>query len=361
MLSAPHITARQRAVLTATAQLYIDSGEPVSSQAVTQVLSAQGMTVSSATVRNTMAELAESGLLEQPHTSAGRVPSASGFRLYVEALTTGERIHPALIQSASRTQIDARLQGAAGTQDFLERTSHVLASISSGVGLAVASVSGADLLEHIHFSHLSQRTVLAVLVMRSGLVRDRVLTLQREITALELETATRFLNENFRGWSVERIRMELQSRIDSERTEYQQLLSSVEELWSQSVPSEQTVYVEGVLNLLTTPIVVGTDERLRLRAMLAALEEKERLIALLNAYVDARQESVRVVFDLDEHAPAMEGLVLIAAPAVVNGETRGALGVIGPKRMDYEATMNAVGYVAQLFDRMLQRPDRTAL
>lgn len=361
MQNGAHITARQRAVLNATAQLYIDSGEPVSSQSVMQVLSLQGMTVSSATVRNTMAELADGGLLEQPHTSAGRVPSARGFRVYVESLTAGERIGPALLQPASRTEIDARLHGASGTQDFLERTSHVLASVSSGVGLAVASVSGSDLLEHIHFSQLASHTVLAVVVMRSGLVRDRVLTLQRELSGLELETASRFLNENFRGWSVERVRAELNARIESERSEYQRMLAAVEELWAQSVPSEQTVYVEGVLNLVTARVVVGTDERLRLRAMLGALEEKERLITLLNAYVDARQESVRVVFDLDEHAPAMEGLVLIAAPAVVNGETRGALGVIGPKRMDYEATMNAVGYVAQLFDRMLQRPDRTAL
>ena len=360
MQNAAHITARQRAVLTATAQLYIDSGEPVSSQAVAQALAAQGIAVSSATVRNTMADLADAGLLEQPHTSAGRVPSAKGFRVYVETLSAGERIRPAMLQSASRTQIDATLNQAAGTQDFLERTSHILASLSSGVGLAVASVSGSDLLEHIHFSRLSANTALAVVVMRSGLVRDRVLTLNRELSAVELETAARFLNENFRGWSVERVRLEIQSHIERERSEYQRLLASVEDLWTQSVPAEQTVYVEGVLNLVTAPLG-GTDERLRLRDMLAALEEKERLIALLNAYVDARQESVRVIFDLDEHAPAMEGLVLIAAPAMVNGETRGALGVIGPKRIDYETTMNAVGYVAQLFDRMLQRTDGTAL
>lgn len=348
------VTARQQMVLAAIADLYIASGEPVASQAVAQHLAASGENVSSATVRNTMAELADAGLLEQPHTSAGRVPTAPGFRLYVEQLSGDDRIRPGLLSSASRIQIDSSFAGVAGTQAFLERTSHVLASLTSGVGLALAQVGAADLLEHVHFSRLAAKSVLAVVVMRSGMVLDRVLTLDREMQAVELETSANFLNQNFRGWSVERVRAEIQARVESERSEYQRLLASVEELWARSVPSEQTVFVDGVFNLMTVPLA-GQNERARLRELLIALEEKERVVALLNAYVDARQDSVRVVFDLDEHAPAMQGLVLIAAPAVVNGETLGAVGVIGPKRMHYENTMNAVGYVAQHFDRMLQR------
>ncbi len=172
------------------------------------------------------------------------------------------------------------------------------------------------------------------------------------MSLLEMEAASRFLNENFHGWSVERIRAEIQHRLEQERSEYQRLLTAVEELWSNAVPREQTVSVEGVLNLVTAPFE-STGERERLRGRLEALEEKERVIALLNAYVDAQQESVRVIFDLDEHAPAMQGLVLIAAPAVADGRSIGAVGVIGPKRMDYENTMSAVGYIAQIFDRVL--------
>ncbi len=149
--------------------------------------------------------------------------------------------------------------------------------------------------------------------------------------------------------------------IEREQSEYQTLLNSVQELWAKAVPESdataQTVYVEGVANLLGSQTVGSAEDRARLREMLAALEAKQRLVELLNAYIDAKQESVRVVFDLEEHAPEMAGLVLIAAPARMAGESRGTVGVIGPKRMHYENTMNAVSYIAQVFERMLHPGD----
>jgi heat-inducible transcriptional repressor len=179
-----------------------------------------------------------------------------------------------------------------------------------------------------------------------------VLALDKDLNTRELETASNFLNENFRGWSVERVRTEIARLVERERSEYQRMLNAVQQLWVKAVPestgSMQTVYVEGVANL-----VGSQEDRERLREVLAALEEKQRVVELLNAYIDARQESVRVVFDLEEQAPEMAGLVLIAAPALVAGESRGTVGVIGPKRMDYENTMNAVSYISQVFDRML--------
>jgi len=183
------------------------------------------------------------------------------------------------------------------------------------------------------------------------MVRDRVLAIDHDLTIVELETAANFLNEHYRGWNIERVRAELARRIERERSEYQQMVSSAQQLWAGTVPdsahAEQTVYVEGVANLVGMP-----EDRARLREMLSALEEKQKLVELLNAYIDTRQESVRVVFDLEEQAPEMAGLVLIAAPARVGGESVGTVGVIGPKRMHYENAMSAVSYVAQVFDRM---------
>jgi heat-inducible transcriptional repressor len=312
-------------------------------------------------VRNEMAELANEGLLEQPHTSAGRVPTARAFRLYVERLSGGagllggpERLH---LQS----QIESSFAGVSGTQAMLERTSHVLATVSSGVGVAVAMTAGGDTLEHVHFSRLAKGRVLAVVVTSSGLVRDRVLAMDgaggRELTERELEAASNFLNENFRGWSIERVRAEIGRLVERERSEYQQLLGSVEQLWAGAVPEGgggvRTVYVEGVANLLGNRAVGSAEDVARLREVLAALEEKQRLVELLDAYIDAKQESVRVIFDLEEHAPEMAGLVLIAAPARMAGEGRGTVGVIGPKRIHYENTMSAVSYIAQVFERML--------
>jgi heat-inducible transcriptional repressor len=189
-------------------------------------------------------------------------------------------------------------------------------------------------------------------------VRDRVLALDRDLTVVELETAANFLNENFRGWNIEGVRREIARLVERERSEYQLLLSSVQQLWAQTIPvadePRPTVYVEGVANLVTIQGGPRQEDRERLREVLMALEAKQRVIELLNAYIDARQESVRVVFDLEEQAPELAGLVLIAAPARMAGESRGTIGVIGPKRMQYERTMSAVSYISQVFDRMLE-------
>ncbi len=357
------VTPRQRSILTAIVESYIGTGEPVGSATIArlQVLDRSGnvISMSPATIRNEMADLAAAGLLEQPHTSAGRIPTAQAFRLYVEQLSGGEapRIAPARLSASSRSQIDSNFVGLAGTQAVLQRTSHVLATLSSGVGVAIAAAAEGDMLEHVHFSRLAEARVLAVVVTKSGMVRDRVLALDRDISLKELETAANFLNGNFRGWSVERVRAEIARLMERERSEYQALLAQVQQLWARTVPHSspalQTVYVEGVANLISHEVVGSQQDASRLREVLAALEEKERLVELLNAYIDARQESVRVVFDLEEHAPEMAGLVLIAAPARMAGENRGTVGVIGPKRMHYENTMNAVSYISQVFDRML--------
>ena len=351
-------TPRQRAILTAIVESYIATGEPVGSATVArlQVLDRTGQAIgmSAATIRNEMAELADSGMLEQPHTSAGRIPTARAFRLYVEQLSGGEqpRIAPARLSASSRSQIDSSFVGLAGTQAVLQRTSHVLATLSSGVGVAIAAASDGDMLEHVHFSRLAEARVLAVVVTKSGMVRDRVLALDRDLSLRELETAANFLNEHFRGWSVERVREEIARMVEHERSEYQKLITQVQQLWLRTVPASaqthQTVYIEGVANLIS-----GQQDASRLREVLAALEEKQRLVDLLNAYIDSQQESVRVIFDLEEHAPEMAGLVLIAAPARMAGESRGTVGVLGPKRMHYENTMNAVSYISKVFDRML--------
>ena len=348
------MTTRQRQILTAIVESYISTGEPVSSGMIArmQTLGGNSGQMSSATIRNEMADLADGGMLEQPHTSAGRIPSAEAFRMYVAQLHGGAAARlPGLSRAEVQSQIDVSFAGVAGAQALLARTSHVLATLSSGVGLAIGAVANADLLEHVHFSRLAAKRILAVLVTRSGMVRDRVLAVERDLSIVELETAANFLNEHYRGWNIERVRAELARRIEDERSAYQRMVSSAQELWAGTVQdsghAEQAVYVEGVANLVGLP-----EDRARLREMLSALEAKQRLVELLNAYIDTRQESVRVVFDLEEQAPEMAGLVLIAAPARVGGESVGTVGVIGPKRMHYETAMSAVSYVAQVFDRM---------
>ncbi len=354
MADAERVTARQRAILAAIIESYVETGEPVGSGTIAR-LGSDGAGLSSATVRHEMAALADAGLLEQPHTSAGRVPTARAFRMYVDELSGGKRAAGERLTARSRREIDSRFAGVAGTEALLERTSHVLATLSSGVGVAITTVADGDLLEHVHFSRLAPARILAVVVTKSGMVRDRVLAVDRDFGLGELEAAAVFLNESFRGWSLERVRAEIARRMEQERNDYQRMLMAVKQLWAGAVPvaeiRSQTVYVGGVGNLVMG--VASEADRDRLREVLAALEAKQRLVELLNAYIDAKQQSVRVVFDLEEQAPEMAGLVLIAAPARVGGEQMGTVGVIGTKRIDYERTMNAVSYIAGAFDRML--------
>ncbi len=361
------LSTRERLVLTALIDLYIATGEPVASQALAVYFdNREGL--SSATLRNVMSTLGEIGLLEQPHTSAGRVPTAAAFRFYVEQLTQSGRTvtlaqagvgaasaAPAPLSEARRGQIEESLSGVTSSNDYLERTSHVLALISSGLGVALASSTAGQVLEHIHFSRLASGRVLAVLVTQAGTVQDRVLILDREITHLELETAARYLNENFRGWPIERIRTEVARRVEMEREAYRQLLASVEELCRKGALAETesapAIFVDGIANL-----IAAEQDRERLRQMLLALEAKQRLIELLNAYVDGHRQEVRVVVGLDEASPAMQDLVLIGAPARLGEARLGTVAVIAPTRIQYQEMIQAVSYIARLSERIFDVP-----
>ncbi|HEY7404870.1 MAG TPA: heat-inducible transcriptional repressor HrcA [Candidatus Angelobacter sp.] len=335
---------REREILTAIVETYISTGEPVGSRTLSR-LNKDGL--SPATIRNVMADLADSGFLEQPHTSAGRVPTPQAYRYYVDQISGR-----AVISPADQTLISDTLQGTVDVQEFLERTSHVLSLVSSGVGVAISNAGPKNSLEHVYFSRQGNNRVLAVVVMKSGVVHDRMMRLERELDQSDLNTAANYINENFRGWVLSSVKSELARRIDQERSEYDRLMKSLEELYKSGALAAdeptKNIFVEGVANL------VGNDQdRERLRELLKTLEEKERVADLLSAYLDTRQEAVRVVIGLEEAVPEMRNFVLIGAPARVGDEMRGSLAVIGPTRMDYQHTITAVSYIAQLFDKLL--------
>jgi heat-inducible transcriptional repressor len=346
------LSPRERTILTAIVETWIATGEPVASQALARHFGNQeGM--SSATIRNVMATLGDAGLLDQRHTSGGRIPTPQAFRFYVEHLSA-----PQLTVLAPKRleQIEESFAGIGTSEQYLERTSHVLALISSGLGVALGATQEMHTLEHIHFSRLAAGRVLAVLITKAGTVLDRVLLLDRDLTMAELETAARFLNENFHGWSIERMRAEVARRLETERSEYDRLMHSLEELCRKGALAAEdavtpVIFMEGVANLLS-----GETDRERLRTMLHALEAKERLIELLNAYVDARQRTVRVVVGLEEAIPELRDFVLIGTTARLGSENIGTVAVIGPTRIQYQETINAVSYIAQLSGRLFQPP-----
>src|SRR5215469_12065298 len=346
MAAGSSIGEREREILTAIVETFISTGEPVGSRVLSRG-SREGL--SPATIRNVMADLVDAGYLEQPHTSAGRVPSPAAYRYYVEQLSGKTLLSP-----TDQGMIQESLRGVTDVQEFMERTSHVLSLISRNVGVAFAASGPKNALEHVYFSRLGDQKVLAVVVTKSGLVRDRMLRM--DLPQADLDAAARFINENFRGWTIEATRSELARRLEQERSEYDRLMTSLEQLCRQGAlagdDSAQAVYVEGAANLVSSE-----QDRQRLRDLLKTLEEKQKVVELLGAYLDARQEAVRVVIGLDQAMPSMRNLVLIGAPARVGNEVMGALAVIGPTRMDYQHTMTAVSYIARLFDKLLNESD----
>jgi heat-inducible transcriptional repressor len=337
---------REREILTAIVETFIATGEPVGSRSLSRS-NREGL--SPATIRNVMADLSDAGYLDQPHTSAGRIPTTEAYRYYVEQIS-GE----AHLSQDDEHIIRDSLAGITDVQEFMERTSRVLSLVSKNVGVAVAVSGPKNALEHVYFSRLGDQKVLAVVVTRSGLVRDRVLRL--DISQADLDLAARYINENFRGWTMDDMRAELQHRIEHERSEYDRLMQSLEQLYKQGAlaaePGSEAVFVEGASNL-----VANEQDRQRLQEMLRTLEEKGKIVRLLNAYLNTKQEAVRVVIGLDEALPSMSNFVLIGAPARVGNEVMGSLAVIGPTRIDYQHTMTAVSYIARLFDKILNESE----
>ncbi|MBI2682575.1 MAG: heat-inducible transcription repressor HrcA [Acidobacteriales bacterium] len=349
MPAQPQIGPRERQILTAIVETYISTGEPVGSRTVSRT-NKDGL--SPATIRNVMADLADAGFLSQPHTSAGRIPTPSAYRYFVEQISGKVQITP-----ENEERISGSFQGVDDVQEFLERTSHVLSLISSGVGVAVTLPGQRHALEHVHFSRLTRNKILAVVVTKSGIVRDRVVRMDHDLSQTDLETAARYINENFRGWTMEAAQNELARVIEQQRSEYDRMMQALEEIYkggalagSHSEP--QAVFVEGVANL-----IASQGDRDRLGQMLRTLEERQKVADLLSAYLDTRQEAVRVVIGLEDTMPEMKDLVLIGAPARVGQEVMGSLAVIGPTRMDYEHTITAVGYIAKLFDKILNEKE----
>src|SRR5438128_9581278 len=215
------IGPREREILTAIVETYISTGEPVGSRTLSRHHK-DGL--SPATIRNVMADLVDAGFLEQPHTSAGRVPTTEAYRYYVDHISGKTTLSP-----ADHSLISGSLTGVVDIQEFMERTSHVLSLVSSCVGVAISSGGPKNALEHIYFSRQGANRVLAVVVTKSGVVHDRMMRLENDLSQTDLDTAARYINDNFGGWTIETLRTELVRRIEQERSEYERLRNTLEQ------------------------------------------------------------------------------------------------------------------------------------
>jgi heat-inducible transcriptional repressor len=344
MSTHPELAERDRRILAVLVQAYIDEGEPVSSL----WLANRGFGVSSATLRNVLARLEEQGFVQQPHTSAGRVPTDLGYRAYVDQLLAERR--------APRTtpQLEARLRRAGTVDDLLAHVSQELSRASHQLGFAIAPSPESTILDRLDFVRLDGGKVLVVIVAGNH-ISHKVVEPSEQYGAVELQQAANYLNTEFRGRSLLEIREAVLERLREERTLYDALMARALHLASTTLADFEpspVVYVQGTSLLLDD---VGEDEDVTLetlRTLLRMIEEKTRLVQLLDEYISG--DGLTIVIGSEHPSPDLQRFSLVVS-TYSGGNGHGAVGVIGPRRMRYSRAIHAVESLSRTISRMASK------
>jgi heat-inducible transcriptional repressor len=338
-------TDRSKRVLAALVREYIASGEAVASSLL---VNAAGLGVSSATVRNILARLEEEGYVQQPHTSAGRIPTDRGYRFYVDLLLETKRPGRAAIAVEARLRRDS----PDGLLDsVLPHASHVISQTSRSLGFAVQPAHESAVFDRVEFVLLGGARVLVVIVARGGHVIQKVIDIGEPLGSDELREAANYLNVEFSGLPLHRAREAVLERINEERLLYDALRSRAMRLATSTfadLPDERTMYVEG------TPSLVDEASGLTmamLQTLLQLIEEKQKLLQLLNEYMDG--PGLTVVIGAEHLDPSLRPFSLVLS-TYGEGTNQGAVGVIGPTRMRYSRAIAVVDGAAQAVGRLLR-------
>jgi heat-inducible transcriptional repressor len=341
-------TDRSKRVLAALVREYIASGEPVASSLLVR---AAGLGVSSATVRNILSRLEEDGYVQQPHTSAGRIPTDRGYRFFVDLLLESKRTQ------RSATAVEARLRRDTPDRlidSLLPQVSHVLSQTSRSVGFAIRPAHQDAVFDRVEFVPLSATRVLVVIVASGGHVIQKVIDIGEELEPSDLRQASNYLNAEFSGLPLHRAREAVLERINEERLLYDALQARAMRLATSTfseLPDDRTIYVEGASSLLddTSGLTVQT-----LQALLQMIEEKQRLLQILNEYIDG--PGLTVVIGGEHLDPDLRPFSLVLS-TYNDGSGIGTVGVIGPTRMRYSRAISVVDGAAQAVSRVLRDPN----
>jgi heat-inducible transcriptional repressor len=327
------LKSRHQEILSSIVRAYIETGEPVGSRTISR---RRTNALSPASIRNVMSDLADEGYLSQPHTSAGRVPTEKAFRFYVAAITANR------VPASEPDRLSGLFTGLGSIGAQVERSSHVLVELTRNVGIAAAIPALSQELEQIELIPLADCRVLTILVTRDQMVRNRVVTLDEAVTADELASIRNYINRNFGGWRLGDARRELMRRMVEERELYQAALRKVQLLYQKGllqVDISPEVHMEGASNLLGLDLHLTRE---KMRELLCALEEKERVMELLDRFLEQPAGELEVHVGLEEAHPAMKDLALIGMTVRLGSGLPAKVAVLGPMRMHYERVMAAV-------------------
>ena len=339
---------RAKTLLKALVERYIADGQPVGSRTLSK---ASGLELSPATIRNVMADLEELGLIASPHTSAGRIPTARGYRLFVDTMLTArpldlERAN-AEMSSAARGQLQPDQP-----QRVIANAANLLSSLSSFVGVVTAPKK-AGVFHHIEFLRLGERRVLLILVSPEGDVQNRVIMTAREHNQSELIEASNYLNSHYAGLTLDAVRERLQLEVEALRGEISALMQAAVQAGAEAMSeSSDQLVVSGERNLLAVQDF-GNDMG-SLRKLFDLFEQKTQLMRLLD--VSSRAEGVRIYIGGESRVVPFEELSVVSAPYEVDGQVVGTLAVIGPTRMAYDRMIQIVDITSRLVSNVLSAP-----
>ncbi|MFG6415622.1 heat-inducible transcriptional repressor HrcA [Roseateles sp. DC23W] len=330
---------RSKSLLKTLVERYIADGQPVGSRTLSK---ASGLELSPATIRNVMADLEELGLIASPHTSAGRIPTPRGYRLFVDTMLTAQ---PGLIGVET-----AQLQPDQ-PQRVIASAAQMLSNLSSFVGVVTAPKKP-SVFHHIEFLRLGERRVLVILVSPDGDVQNRVVFTPQDLSQSELAEASNRLNAGYAGLTLEAVRERLRHEVDALRGEIAGLMSAAVQVGTEAMTQQdEQVIVSGERNLLT--VQDFSHDLGSLRRLFDLFEQKTQLMRLLDN--SSRAEGVRIYIGGESQVVPYEELSIVSAPYEVDGQVVGTLGVIGPTRMAYDRMIQIVDITSRMVGQALSQ------
>ncbi len=339
------LNARDRAVLNAIVRDYIETAEMVESRAISKKAEIR---LSPATIRNIMAYLEEIGLITQPHVSAGRVPTETGLRFYVNSIL---ELRP--LAESEKRRIQNYLKGSGQEVDeLLKTTSKMLAVITEQAAIVSRPKSSATVFKHIEFIKLRDKLVLVVLVTKAGLVQNKIVEIDENLSQAELDRLTQYLNDLLCDLTLDQLKQKVLEEMKRDKEHFDELLNKALEISNQALPDDPVseVYIEGRTNLMQYPEFSQIET---LRNLFRAFEEKSILIRLLEKSINAT--GIQIFIGSENQIEVMEGCSVITAPYTKGDYPIGTLGVIGPTRMDYNRVIPIVDYTAKVVSRLLEK------
>jgi len=326
---------RAKLLLKALVERYIAEGQPVGSRTLSR---ASGLELSAATIRNVMADLEELGLIASPHTSAGRVPTARGYRLFVDTMLTAQRDRIVAAPSLAADQ----------PQKVISNAAQLLSNLSHFVGVVMAP-RRSSVFRHIEFLRLSEKRFLVIIVTPDGDVQNRVVFTAQDYTQSQLIEAANYLNANYAGMAIEQVRERLKAEVESLRGEIAELMQTAVQASSEAMSEQDEVVISGERNLLQ--VQDFSSDMGHLRRAFELFEQKTQLMRLLD--ISSQAAGVRIFIGGESQVVPFEELSIVSAPYEVDGQVVGTVGVIGPTRMPYDRMIQIVDITSKLVTNAL--------